>query len=596
MRDKIFIIILLSACSMPLFSQNAKEIHESVRAGSLEKLKALIREDQTVVYQQDEDLRMPLHWAALYGHTQIAGSLIANKADINPVDKNNETPLHFAAFYEKYDMVVLLLKNQADVTIKTVRGRTPLHKAAYKKDASRIIKKLLEHGADINAKDNWDFTPLRTANRNGNSEIVKVLLDHNAALPTDNSVLRWDLHYAAENGHLRLIKKMEKHGMDLMQLNLTGGTFINSAAAGGSDNVIEYLLSKDVAVNKKNFYGMTPLHLAALNGKVSTVELLLKHHSEINGRCLQGRSAYDYAAESNKKEIARLLANKGADTSGPKFPFLKGKYLTGDVPPQEPEIFALGIISHSRPEHSPPVFSQDGKEVYWLPAWRMPIKYMRYVNGRWTQPQAVTFFSEYGDADPELSPDGSRLYFNSLRPEKKSREAGKENIWYVKRINNGWSEPKMVTKTVNSYTLHWKTSIAGSGNMYFGANQADGFGQGDIYFARNVNKTLSAPENLGASINSELEEISPYISPDESYLLFARTAQGDSDLFISFRDKNGSWTQARSLGKQFHTEHNEQCPWVSHDQKCLFFLSDKSGAREVYWVDASFIEDLRPKH
>ena len=341
---------------------------------------------------------------------------------------------------------------------------------------------------------------------------------------------------------------------------------------------------------------MNPLHLAALNGKLSTIKLLLKHQIKIDERCLQGKSAYDYAAENNHRDIAGFLRRKGADTSGPKFPVLKGRYITGDVPPKEPEIFAPGIVSWAGNEHSAPAFSPDGKEVYWLPAWRRPIRYMKFVNGRWTQPQNVSFFSEFGDADPVFSIDGKRLYFNSLRPAQKGETSGKENIWYVERINENWSEPKMVDLIINSYQMHWMVSLSESGNLYFGANHADGFGQGDIYLSRYINHSFSEPENLGPAVNSEVDETSPYISPDESYLIFSRRNRGNSDLYISFRDNKGVWTQAKSLGESFRTEHDEQCPYVTNDQKCLFFLSNRDGAREVYWVDASFIEELRPKH
>ncbi len=591
MKQKIVFITSLFVCALFSLTVNAQEIHEAVKAGNLEKVKALMKDNPAWVNLKDENSLTPLYWAALRGQTQIARYLIDNKADVNAMDKNNETPLHYAAIGVKYDIVVLLLDNKADVKIVSNRRRTPLHKASYKKDADKIVEKLLEYGADINAKDIWENTPLLIANKVRCTKTVDVLLKHNAALPTENTVIRKCLHDAARNGHLSLMKKMEKNGADLKQPNWTGGTFINSAASGGADIIIKYLISKGISANKKDIYGMTPLHLAALNGKISTVELLLKHKININKRCLQGKTAYNYAEENNHTDIAILLRKKGADRSDPKFPVLKGKYIIGDIPPKEPEIFALGIISCSGTEHSTPAFSPDGKEVYWTPTWKGPIQFMKYVNGRWTQPQNAPFVSKFGDGEPVFSLDGKRIYFNSLRPEKKGEKSGKENIWYVERKNKGWSEPKMVDKIVNSFPLHYMISLSEAGNLYFGSSKAGGFGQMDIYVSRNINNSFSKPENLGSSVNSECDELSPYISPDESYLLFTRLVQGNGDLYISFRDNNGLWTKSKPL---INTKHFEQCPSVSIDQKCLFFHSDKSGVREVYWVDAKIIEKLRP--
>ena len=219
MKKKIVLITLFLVCAIFSFAVNAQEIHEAVKAGDLGKVKALIKENPADVNLKDENGLTILHWAALKGHTLIARYLIGNKANVNAVDKDNETPLHYAAICVKYDIVVLMLDNKADLKIVTHRGRTPLHKASYRKDADKIVEKLLEYGADINAKDIWGYTALSIANRNGHSKTVDILLKNNAALPKENTVIRRFLHYAAKNGHLSLIKKMEKNGADLKLRN-----------------------------------------------------------------------------------------------------------------------------------------------------------------------------------------------------------------------------------------------------------------------------------------------------------------------------------------------------------------------------------------
>jgi Tol biopolymer transport system component len=89
----------------------------------------------------------------------------------------------------------------------------------------------------------------------------------------------------------------------------------------------------------------------------------------------------------------------------------------------------------------------------------------------------------------------------------------------------------------------------------------------------------------------------PFIAPDESYLIFARARHSENlgyiDLWISFRDESGGWTVPVNLGQPVNTRANEICPIVSPDGKYLFFNSSRRGNDDNYWVEASFIEDLR---
>ena len=125
---------------------------------------------------------------------------------------------------------------------------------------------------------------------------------------------------------------------------------------------------------------------------------------------------------------------------------------------------------------------------------------------------------------------------------------------------------------------------------------AGGLGMGDIYRCALVGDTWTAPMNLGAPINGESSEGSPFIAPDESYLLVVRNGHpaciGGADLFVSFREPDGGWREPVVLPPPLNTPSNEQCPTVSRDGKYLFFNSHRGGNADVYWVDAQVIERL----
>ena len=107
------------------------------------------------------------------------------------------------------------------------------------------------------------------------------------------------------------------------------------------------------------------------------------------------------------------------------------------------------------------------------------------------------------------------------------------------------------------------------------------------------------PKLLGKNINSGKWTAHPFIAPDESYLIWDServNGYGDSDLYISYRQQDGSWGTAINLGAKVNTDGTESGAYVSPDGKYLFFnrpiSKNNSG---IHWVDAQIIETLRPK-
>jgi hypothetical protein len=97
--------------------------------------------------------------------------------------------------------------------------------------------------------------------------------------------------------------------------------------------------------------------------------------------------------------------------------------------------------------------------------------------------------------------------------------------------------------------------------------------------AEKTEEGYNPPINLGENINTALNESDPYISPDESYLIFGsydrEEGYGSSDLYISFRKNNGKFGKPMNLGDKINTPYLEHNPHVSPDGKYFFFSSDK---------------------
>ncbi|XP_060534956.1 transient receptor potential channel pyrexia [Cylas formicarius] len=129
-----------------------------------------------------EKEQTPLHLAAEGGYVDCVDVLLERGADVNPRNHRGQTPLHLAARAQAYDCVELLLrKGGADPNVADCDKRMPLHAAVGKAARSYdIIEILISYGADVNAKDQYGYTPLHIAALNELSQCVEILIFHGA--------------------------------------------------------------------------------------------------------------------------------------------------------------------------------------------------------------------------------------------------------------------------------------------------------------------------------------------------------------------------------------------------------------------------------
>lgn len=117
----------------------SSKIIRAAKAGDLELARKLIEQNPAFACGIDEDGHTPLHYAAYYGHSDVAALLIANHANVNARDRIGNTPLHSSAIRGRLNqdwknVVELLLANKADVHATNAIGRTPLQEAEYLQD------------------------------------------------------------------------------------------------------------------------------------------------------------------------------------------------------------------------------------------------------------------------------------------------------------------------------------------------------------------------------------------------------------------------------------------------------------------------------
>jgi WD40 repeat protein len=171
----------------------------------------------------------------------------------------------------------------------------------------------------------------------------------------------------------------------------------------------------------------------------------------------------------------------------------------------------------------------------------------------------------------------------------------------VTKDGDRWSDPVPVDIPNLFGGVGNQLSITKDGTIYFDMSESVTYDVPyDLYRSRLVNGEYGEPENLGAAINTDdYYEYAPFIDPDEDFIIFVSDRPGGfggHDLYISFQDPDGSWTEPRNIGDTVNSSAGETIPYVSPDGKYFFFISRRAGDRgyNPYWVDAQIIEDLRP--
>ncbi len=280
---------------------------------------------------------------------------------------------------------------------------------------------------------------------------------------------------------------------------------------------------------------------------------------------------------------------------------LTSDYFGLPSPGATPQVFARGIVSSPFQEHGAPAFSPDGNTVFWTTnrrpgpdndKWLDTYLTMRRENGRWSAPWVPAF-----GAMLVFSPDGRRAFFS--RP---PRRGAQDDIWVAERQADNWSDPKCLNFVARYPEMRFAAmpTVARSGALYFVSRAPGVQSEIGIYRAALVNGEYGKPELLPPSINRPpFLNWTPFIAPDESYLLFSSNRTGSldkwGDLYISRRSVDGTWSEPVSLGEPVNSKLQERIPAVSPDGKYLFFTRDTPGYDEdVYWVTTASIPALRP--
>ncbi|PKG86221.1 hypothetical protein CXF85_00445 [Colwellia sp. 75C3] len=274
--------------------------------------------------------------------------------------------------------------------------------------------------------------------------------------------------------------------------------------------------------------------------------------------------------------LASTLMMSSISYSQDDFPILKGPYMGQNPPGLVAEPFAPGIISKDGWQLEG-VFPPGMKEFYFTSnRKKATVTGFRLQNNIW---QKYIEFPRTGEVT--FSPDGKRMHMAK---------------GYKDRVGDGWSERKSLGPMFDR--KDWgimRLSASAKGTYVF-----DDYKSNDkIRISTLKDGIRQVPKEMGPVVNTGKWTAHPFIAPDESYLIWDSEREGgygDTDLYISFKQKDGSWGPAINMGDKVNSDKADFYASVTPDGKYILFNRNfGEGNIDIYWVDAQIIETLRTK-
>jgi ankyrin repeat protein/beta-lactamase regulating signal transducer with metallopeptidase domain len=232
------------------------------------------------------------------------------KAEIEAVFKEKEKRrglLHKAVADRNIELVRRLLAEGADVNAKNQRDMTPLEWGLFRDSLTKEVAELLiENGADVNVQGDDGWTPLHSAIDAGPKEdIVEVLVRKGADVNLTTKEGETPLHYAVKMGDIDIVKLLLDKGAEFNVKDQDGWTALRRAVFSGRNDMVRLFLEKGADTSS--------FHMAAFVGDLDRVKSFIDRGTEVDTKDEIGWTALFWAACGGQQEVAEFLIAKNAD-------------------------------------------------------------------------------------------------------------------------------------------------------------------------------------------------------------------------------------------------------------------------------------------
>jgi outer membrane protein OmpA-like peptidoglycan-associated protein len=354
-------------------------------------------------------------------------------------------------------------------------------------------------------------------------------------------------------------------------------------------NALENIISINPEKNSKIYY------------------LLGKAYYRLGKYELSGKAYQNYVMRSDAGNPLTIKANQGIVKCNEATDLVKNL-----VPFQ---LINLGSNVNSADDEYWPSITVDGKTLIFTrlvnprnsiniqtPVSQEDFYISNQINGIWQI--SIPFESIntiYNEGAQSISSDGKLLFFTACT---RSDGRGSCDIYFSRSKNESWSAPQNAGEPINTGSWESQPSISANGeSLYFVSNRAGGKGGMDIWkcnlkgFSVTGNPVWGKPVNLGDSINTPGNEMSPFIHSDGKTLYFASDywpGLGGFDIFYAQQKKDSLWSSPQNIGYPINSHKDEQGLVVDASGKNAYYSSDRPGSNGMDIYSFELYQSARP--
>jgi len=255
---------------------------------------------------------------------------------------------------------------------------------------------------------------------------------------------------------------------------------------------------------------------------------------------------------------------------------------------QKLQILSIGNTINTKYSENGPVLSGDQNTLVYTQnrdAFEKILVSHR-TGSTWGTPVEITrqIGSEGDCYATAISNDGTELYVIN-------HDDVNSDIFVAKLVKGKWQKMQPIPGKINTKYHESSACVSSDGKyLYFSSDRPKGVGGFDLYVAEKTGELWGNVKNLGKIINTDKDEVAPYISSDGKVLYFSSNGHktiGNMDIFYSVKDAEGNWQTPINPGRPINTT-NDELSYVYFDDTKTGYVSRNLpqgvGKNDIYSV------------